>query len=64
MAISRESTHAERSVNAGGNLASILTETAQGHGDRTALKLDEIELSYAQLEEASARVAGLVRAIP
>ena len=62
MAISRESTHRERSVKAGRNLASILTETAQGHGDRTALKLDEIELSYAQLEEASARVAGLIQA--
>ncbi len=46
----------------GQNLASILTETASKHGDRTALKLDDNEVSYTQLEEASARAAGLIRA--
>jgi long-chain acyl-CoA synthetase len=46
----------------GENLASILTETASRHGDRIALKLDDAELSYKQLEEASARAAGLIRA--
>jgi long-chain acyl-CoA synthetase len=47
---------------AGQNLATILTETAAGHGDRIALKLDDTEISYAQLEDASARAAGLLRA--
>jgi long-chain acyl-CoA synthetase len=44
------------------NLARILTETAAEHGDRTAFKLDDIELSYAMLDETSARVAALLRA--
>jgi long-chain acyl-CoA synthetase len=43
------------------NLARILTETAAEHGDRTAFKLDDIELSYAMLDEASARVAALLK---
>ena len=43
------------------NLARILTETAAAHGDRTAFKLDEIELSYAMLDETSARVAALLK---
>src|SRR5919106_3941121 len=43
------------------NLATILTETARRHGDRTAFKLDDVELSYALLDEASARIAGLLR---
>jgi long-chain acyl-CoA synthetase len=43
------------------NLAGILTETAAEHGDRTAFKLDDIELSYAMLDEASARVAALLK---
>jgi long-chain acyl-CoA synthetase len=44
------------------NLARILTETAAEHGDRTAFKLDDIELSYAMLDETSARVAALLKA--
>ena len=40
------------------NLASILTDTAERHGDRIAVKLDDLELNYALLDEASARVAG------
>jgi long-chain acyl-CoA synthetase len=44
------------------NLARILTETAAKHGDRTAFKLDEIELSYAALDESSARIASLLKA--
>jgi long-chain acyl-CoA synthetase len=44
------------------NLARILTETAEQHGDRTAFKLDDVELSYAMLDEGSARVAGLLKA--
>ncbi|HEY6637081.1 MAG TPA: long-chain fatty acid--CoA ligase [Solirubrobacterales bacterium] len=43
------------------NLAENLTSTAAEHPDRPALRLDEAELTYAQLDEASARVAGLLR---
>jgi long-chain acyl-CoA synthetase len=43
------------------NLASVLTDSAQQRGDRTAIKLDDVEVTYAQLEEGSARVAALLR---
>jgi long-chain acyl-CoA synthetase len=43
------------------NLATILTETAKRHGDRTAFKVDDVELSYALLDEATARIAGLLK---
>jgi long-chain acyl-CoA synthetase len=43
------------------NLASMLIETAERHGDRPAVRLDETVVTYAALEEASARVAGLLR---
>src|SRR5438270_12526183 len=43
------------------NLATLLTDTTQAHGDRTALKLDDLEVSYAQLDELSARAAALLR---
>jgi long-chain acyl-CoA synthetase len=43
------------------NLARILTETAAKHGDKVAFKLDDVELSYAALDAASARAAGLLR---
>ena len=36
----------------GENLAGILTATASKHGDRTAFKLDDLELNYALLDEA------------
>ena len=42
------------------NLARILTETVEKLGDKTAFKLDDIELSYSMLDEGSARVAGLL----
>src|SRR5919107_4377435 len=42
------------------NLARILTDTAAQHGDRTAFKLDDIELTYAALDESSARIAALL----
>jgi long-chain acyl-CoA synthetase len=45
-----------------GNLASILKDTAERHGDRTAIKLDDAEVTYDQLDEASARAAALLRA--
>src|SRR3954449_5682803 len=44
----------------GGSLAQLLTQTAARHGDRTALKLDDAELSYAAFEEGASRVAGLL----
>ena len=46
----------------GRNLASFLTETAERHGDRPALKLDDVTVTYAQLEEGSARAAAMLRA--
>ncbi len=44
------------------NLASILIEAAQRSPEKVAFKLDEVELSYAALDEGSARVAGMLRA--
>jgi long-chain acyl-CoA synthetase len=43
------------------NLATALTESAAKHGDAVAIKLDDVELSYKQLDGASAHVAGLLR---
>jgi long-chain acyl-CoA synthetase len=43
------------------NLAGNLTATAERFGDRVAQKLDDAELTYALLDEGSARVAGLLR---
>ena len=44
------------------NLATILTGSAARHGERTAFKLDDVELSYSMLDGASAHIAGLVKA--
>src|SRR4051812_21659620 len=44
------------------NLATILTETAGRFGDRIAVKLDDLELNYALLDEGSARIAGELEA--
>jgi long-chain acyl-CoA synthetase len=43
------------------NLATVLTESAERDGDAVAIKLDDAELSYRQLDGASAHVAGLLR---
>jgi long-chain acyl-CoA synthetase len=43
------------------NLASVLTDSAARHPGQVALKLDDGELSYAQLDGATAHVAGLLR---
>jgi long-chain acyl-CoA synthetase len=43
------------------NLASILTESAAEHPDQAAIRLGDVELTYAALDEASARLAGLLR---
>src|SRR5919197_2717690 len=44
------------------NLATILTETAERFGDRIAMKLDDLELNYALLDEGTARIAGELEA--
>jgi long-chain acyl-CoA synthetase len=43
------------------NLAALVTDSATRHPDHTAIKLDELEISYRQLDEWSARAAALVR---
>jgi long-chain acyl-CoA synthetase len=43
------------------NLARNLTDTAARHGDRTAFKLDDVEVTYSVLDESSARVAALLK---
>src|SRR4051794_40967942 len=43
------------------NLATLLTESAGRHPDRPALKLDDTTMSYEALDEATARVAGLLQ---
>jgi long-chain acyl-CoA synthetase len=42
------------------NLADLLTASAERDPDHTAIKLDEIELSYGALDGASAHIAGLL----
>jgi long-chain acyl-CoA synthetase len=44
------------------NLTGMLADTVAEHGDRTAIKLDDLEIPYTALAEGSARVAGLLRA--
>jgi long-chain acyl-CoA synthetase len=43
------------------NLAENLANAARERGDSVAMKLDDAELTYRQLDEAAARVAGLLR---
>jgi long-chain acyl-CoA synthetase len=43
------------------NLAQNLVVAAERFGDRTAMKLDDTEVSYALLDEGSARIAGMLR---
>ncbi|WP_354638369.1 long-chain-fatty-acid--CoA ligase [Kitasatospora camelliae] len=44
------------------NLASLLVSSARAHGERTAVRQDGTVLTYAALEDASARLAGLLHA--
>ncbi|HEY4278510.1 MAG TPA: long-chain fatty acid--CoA ligase [Conexibacter sp.] len=44
----------------GRNLASLLIDTAARHGEGVAVKLDDMELSWALIAEGSARVAGML----
>lgn len=43
------------------NLATLLTESARADADRVAVRQDEIALTYAQLNDASARFATLLQ---
>jgi long-chain acyl-CoA synthetase len=43
------------------NLADNLTTTAQKHGDRPAVKLDDLVLSYTDLQDGARRVAAMLR---
>jgi long-chain acyl-CoA synthetase len=43
------------------NLARILTDSAQRDPEHVAIRLDDAELTYAHLDDASAHVAGLLR---
>jgi long-chain acyl-CoA synthetase len=44
------------------NLASILTTSAARDGEHVALRLDDAQLTFAQLDAASAQIAGLLAA--
>ena len=44
------------------NLAELLIGSSERHRDRTAIALDGLTVSYARLNELSARVAGLLSA--
>jgi long-chain acyl-CoA synthetase len=43
------------------NLARLLTDTVSKYGDRPALKIDDMVLTYSMLDEGAARVAGLLK---
>ncbi len=43
------------------NLASLLTDSAAREGDHIAIRLDDIALTYSQLDGASAHIVGLLR---
>ena len=44
------------------NIADLLSQSAELRPDHVAIKVDESELSYAELDRAAAHVAGLLRA--
>jgi len=44
------------------NLSSLLDRATVDHPERTAIRLDDLSMSYRQLSEAARRVAGLLRA--
>lgn len=43
------------------NLAEAVTRSAERHGDKLAVRLDQIQLTYAQLDEMSAKAAAMLR---
>jgi long-chain acyl-CoA synthetase len=42
------------------NLSSVLARTAADHGDKPAVRLDDLVLTYAQLQDAADRTAALL----
>lgn len=44
------------------NLADLLSRTAAKHPSHVAIRLDDSDLSYAALDDAAARAAGLMTA--
>jgi long-chain acyl-CoA synthetase len=44
------------------NVAGLMRDAAAAHGDRPAYKLDDLVLPWSAVDEASARLAGLLRA--
>ncbi len=45
------------------NLSSLLTNSADEHPDRPAIRLDDLVLTYAQLRDAAGRAAALLRSL-
>jgi long-chain acyl-CoA synthetase len=45
------------------NLSPVLARAAADHGGRPAVRLDDLVLSYSQLQDAAARVASLLSAL-
>src|ERR1700709_1128040 len=43
------------------NLTQILVDSRTAHPDQVAVRLDDVELTYAQLDGATAHIAGLLR---
>jgi long-chain acyl-CoA synthetase len=43
------------------NLAELMTTSAERGGDNVAIKMDDVELTYAALDGASAHIAGLLK---
>ena len=43
------------------NLASNLVNTVRAHGGQAAMRVDDATTTYSELDEASARVAGMLR---
>src|ERR1700726_1716914 len=52
---------ASRTMSSVTNLARNLTDTTRAHAGRVAVRVDDAALTYRALDEASARVAGLLR---
>jgi long-chain acyl-CoA synthetase len=45
------------------NLSSVLAQAAADHGERPAVRLDDLVLSYAQLRDAAGRAASLLSSL-
>src|ERR1039458_155918 len=45
------------------NLSSVLARAAADHGERPVVRLDDMVLSYSQLQDAAGRMAGLLSSL-